>query len=178
MPGIFPDALPEQALENLKQDRDTIAGPAPESDAVTMLCLQYVGDTMKKITIEATTDHLQDVLAFIDGELEAHDCPLRAQMQIDVAVEELFVNIASYAYTPATGTAEIGIDVRDGVAEITFADSGIPYDPLKKDDPDVALSAEEREIGGLGIFMVKKTMDEMHYAYRDGQNVLTIRKKL
>ena len=95
-----------------------------------------------------------------------------------MAVEELFVNIASYAYAPDTGTAEIGVDVSGGVAETTFADSGIPYNPLKKKDPDVALSAEEREIGGLGIFMVKKTMDEMRYCYRDGQNLLTIRKKI
>ncbi len=72
----------------------------------------------------------------------------------------------------------IGVDVKDGVAEITFADSGIPYDPLKREDPDVLLSAEDREIGGLGIFMVKKTMDDMFYEYRDGQNLLTIRKKI
>lgn len=144
-----------------------------------MLFLRYVvGDTMKKITTEATTDHLQDVLAFIDGELEAHDCSMKTQMQIDIAVEELFVNIAHYAYAPETGNAVIGIDVKDGVAEITFADSGIPYDPLKKADPNVKLSAEEREIGGLGIYMVKRTMDDLQYEYRDGQNLLTIRKKL
>lgn len=161
-----------------RRETDAVSGSAPQSDDITMLCLPHVGDTMKKITVEAKTENLQQVLQFVDAALEAADCPMKAQMQIDVAVEELFVNISSYAYAPGTGTAVIGVDVQDGVAEITFADSGIPYDPLKRDDPDVQLSAEERAIGGLGIFMVKKTMDDMAYQYRDGQNLLTIRKKL
>ena len=101
-------------------------------------------------------------------------------MQVDVAVEELFVNIAHYAYAPDTGSATIRVAPRQdpkGVA-ITFVDRGVPYDPLAKEDPDVTLSAEERQIGGLGIYMVKKSMDDMQYEYRDGQNVLTIVKNL
>lgn len=127
---------------------------------------------------EARVEDLDRVLAFVDERLEAMDCPLRAQMQIDVAVEELFVNIAHYAYAPGEGDAQITVRAADGMVEIEFRDSGVPYDPLAKADPDVSLSAEERQIGGLGIFMVKKTMDDMVYHYMDGQNVLKIRKKL
>ena len=102
------------------------------------------------------------------------------QMQIDVAVEEIFVNIASYAYGPETGQAEIRFrsEAETGTAEITFIDRGAPFDPLAKPDPDVTLPAEERQIGGLGIFMVKKSMDDVRYEYREAQNILTIRKKL
>lgn len=123
-------------------------------------------------------ENLNDVMAFVDAELEKLDCPMRAQMQIDVAVEELFVNIAHYAYAPGEGAAQITVRAADGMVEIEFRDSGVPYDPLAKADPDVSLSAEERQIGGLGIFMVKKTMDDMVYHYMDGQNVFKIRKKL
>ena len=134
---------------------------------------------MKELNIEAKVENLPEVLSFIDSELEANDCPMKAQMQIDVAVEELFVNIASYAYTPNIGEAVIGIEIIDGTNVcIIFKDSGIPFDPTSKVDPDVSLSAEERQIGGLGIFMVKKSMDEFKYRYEDGQNILTIEKKL
>ena len=133
---------------------------------------------MKELTLAATVENLTQVLAFIDEELEAGGCPPRTGMQIDVAVEELFVNIANYAYRPGTGDATIRFERREAPScvEITFLDRGVPYDPLTKADPDVSLSAEDREIGGLGIFMVKKSMDDVVYAYRDGQNVLTIRK--
>ena len=168
------------AQEELFRDERllNVMNDAPQFDDITMLCLSYLGDTMKKITVDAKIENLQQVQSFIDTELEAAGCSMKAQMQIDIAVEELFVNIANYAYAPGSGSAVIGVDVKDGVAEITFADSGIPYDPLKREDPDVLLSAEDREIGGLGIFMVKKTMDDMFYEYRDGQNLLTIRKKI
>ena len=133
---------------------------------------------MAELRIKAKVESLNDVMAFVDAELEKLDCPMRAQMQIDVAVEELFVNIAHYAYAPGEGDAQITVRAADGMVEIEFRDSGVPYDPLAKADPDVSLSAEERQIGGLGIFMVKKTMDDMVYHYMDGQNVLKIRKKL
>lgn len=135
---------------------------------------------MKELTLEAKLDALEQVLAFVDGELEAVDCPMKAQIQIDIAVEEIFVNIAHYAYAPTTGMATIQVDLQPEPRRvlITFIDRGVPYDPLAKPDPDVALSAEDRQIGGLGIFMVKKSMDEMQYAYTDGQNRLTLVKNL
>lgn len=133
---------------------------------------------MKELTLAATVENLARVLSFIDEELEACACPPRAGMQIGVAVEELFVNIAHYAYAPGVGDATVRFERRTDPSrvEITFLDRGVPYDPLAKADPDVSLSAEEREIGGLGIFMVKKSMDGVAYAYRDGQNILTIQK--
>jgi anti-sigma regulatory factor (Ser/Thr protein kinase) len=134
---------------------------------------------MSKLEIEAKVDNLNEVIAFIDEQLEAADCPMKTQMQIDIAVEELFVNIAHYAYAPNVGQAVItAVLSPDRKMSITFEDSGMPYDPLAKEDPDITLSAEEREIGGLGIYMVKKSMDDMYYEYRDGKNVLTIVKGL
>ena len=135
---------------------------------------------MKELTLEASIDNLGQVLCFIDEQLETINCPLREQMKIDVAVEEIFVNIASYAYAPDSGNTTVRIEIEKNplAAVITFVDSGVPYDPLEKADPDVSLSLHEREIGGLGIFMVKKSMDSMTYQYEKGQNVLHIRKIL
>ncbi len=134
---------------------------------------------MDKKEIVAKIENLPMVSAFIDEKLEAVGCSMKAQMQIDMAVEEIFVNIASYAYEGKEGAAEISFDITDEKkAVITFVDGGVPYDPLRKDDPDVTLSAEERQIGGLGIFMVKKTMDDMRYEYKEGKNRLTLVKSL
>lgn len=132
---------------------------------------------MTQRIFDAVTENLDQVLAFLDSQLESWNCPLRVQMQLDVAVEELFVNIASYAYGEKTGTAEITMELLpEQIVQITFRDSGIPYNPLEKPDPDITKPAEEREIGGLGIYIVKKSMDEVLYQHTDGQNVLTIRK--
>lgn len=133
--------------------------------------------------MEAKVENLSSVLEFVDTELEMNDCSMKTQMQIDVAVEELFVNVAHYAYTPEIGDVTLIMDVEeteDGSkkAVITFKDSGMPFDPTVKEDPDVTLSAQERQIGGLGIYMVKKSMDEMKYIYDEGQNVLTITKTI
>ncbi|MBO6112544.1 MAG: ATP-binding protein [Lachnospiraceae bacterium] len=135
---------------------------------------------MKEMMIEAKVDNLDKVIAFVDEQLEQYDCPMKVQMQVDVAVEEIFVNIASYAYKPDVGDALIRVNVTEEplAVYLTFMDSGVPYDPLAKEDPDVTLSAEERQIGGLGIFMVKKSMDDVKYEYKDGQNILTIMKNL
>ena len=133
---------------------------------------------MKELVIDALTENLPQVLGFVDEQLEAADCPMKTQIQIDVSVEEIFVNIANYAYAPGKGMAKIRVEVGGeplGVP-ITFIDSGVHYDPLAKEDPDVTLSAEERNIGGLGVFLVKNTMDDITYEYKDGQNILTLRK--
>ncbi len=134
--------------------------------------------SVKELTLEAKVANLQQVLDFVDENLTSMRCPMKIMMQIDVAVEEIFVNVASYAYTPNTGSVTIRMDLQEKprAVVITFIDSGIPYNPLAKEDPDVSLSAEERSIGGLGIFMVKKTMDKMEYEYTDKQNILTMIK--
>ena len=131
-----------------------------------------------KMTVDATVDNLNKVLAFIDEQLEANNCPMRVMLEIDVAAEEIFVNVASYAYTSGVGSVaiEVNFEEHPKAVAIRFIDSGIPYNPLEKEDPDVTLSAEKRGIGGLGVFMVKKSMDEVTYEYKDGKNHLTIRK--
>lgn len=135
---------------------------------------------MKELTIPATVENIEKVTEFVNSQLEEINCPIKAKMQIDIAIDELFGNIAHYAYKTETGPATVRVEVTEAPISVivTFIDHGIPYDPLKKDDPDVTLSAEERAIGGLGIFMVKKTMDEITYEYKDGQNILSIRKDL
>ena len=135
---------------------------------------------MKELVIEANTKNLLEVQSFIGEQLEEYDCPMMTQTTIDIAVEELFVNIAHYAYAPSTGNVVIRVEVHEDPlsVEISFIDSGIQYDPLAKPDPDTTLKAKERQKGGLGIFMVKKSMDSMSYAYKDGKNILTIRKNL
>ena len=131
-----------------------------------------------EIEVEATDANIPTVLAFLDGRLEEAGCPMKLQMQIDLAVEEIFVNIAHYAYEPATGKAKIACDIFEDprYVQIRFTDSGIPYDPLQHEDPDVTLSAEERQIGGLGIYLVKQAMDDVQYEYKDGKNILTLKK--
>ena len=135
---------------------------------------------MKELTVAATVENIEAVTNFVNEQLEALDCPMKAQMQIDIAIDELFGNIAHYAYNPEIGKATVRVEViEDPLAvTITFIDNGVPYDPLAKADPDTTLSAEEREIGGLGIYMVKKSMDDITYEYKDGQNILTIKKKI
>lgn len=135
---------------------------------------------MKELTVEANRDNLLQVQSFIDEELEAADCPMATQIAIDIAVEELFVNIASYAYDGKSGPATVQVSVYEdpASAEITFIDCGKKYDPLAKPDPDVTLAAKDRTKGGLGIFMVKNSMDDMKYEYKDGKNVLTLIKNL
>ena len=135
---------------------------------------------MKSLTGSARVDQLDVVTEFINEELEKQDCSMKAQMQIAIAVEEIFVNIASYAYNPKDGDATILCEIGGNPLAVTiqFLDNGKPYNPLKKEDPDITLSAEEREIGGLGIFMVKKSMDSIDYQYVDGKNILTIKKNI
>lgn len=132
-----------------------------------------------ELEVDATVENLEAVQAFIESRLELAACPMKVQMQIGLAVEEIYVNIAHYAYAPGTGKAKIIVDITDEpAAVITFIDSGIKYDPLAKEDPDVTLSASERKIGGLGIFLTKKTMDDVSYEYKDGQNIFRMKKIL
>ncbi len=129
---------------------------------------------MHELIIEATLENLDIVQDFINKRLE--DCPLKVQNQISIAVDEIFSNIARYAYHPETGGAAVRISVEDDIT-VEFEDSGIAYDPLRQEAPDITLSAEEREIGGLGLFMVKNLMDSLEYRREGNKNILTIRKK-
>lgn len=133
---------------------------------------------MNEMTVEATPESIPVITAFVDEQLEKYDCPMKAQAQIDIAIDELFGNIVRYAYHPEIGSATVQVEVVPEPLSvvITFIDQGKPYDPLAKEDPNVTLSAEEREIGGLGIYIVKKSMNDIAYEYKDGRNILKIRK--
>ena len=135
---------------------------------------------MKELTISAVVENIAQVTDFVTQQLEELNSSPKVQAQMAIAIDELFSNIARYAYNPEVGAATVRVEVlQDPLAvSVTFIDKGRPYDPLAKEDPDVTLSAEERKIGGLGIYMVKKSMDGIDYEYKDGQNILKITKNI
>ena len=171
-------------LPALKSNIDEFVGEAPQFDDITMLMFDYKpkegGANMTYQTFPAKVEALSDVLGFVDRTLESYECPMKIQTAICVAIEEVFVNVAHYAYGDGEGDMTLGIGFDEESRNITFrmSDKGTPFDPLKKPDPDITLSAEEREIGGLGIFITKKTMDTVSYAYENGENILTMIKKI
>lgn len=135
---------------------------------------------MKELTINAVVENIDKVIAFVDEQLEGLDCPIKAKSQIDIAVDEVFGNIVHYAYTPNIGPATVRVEIEEKplAVVITFIDHGVPYDPLVKEDPDITMSVEERDIGGLGIYIVKKSMDQITYEYKDQKNILKIKKNI
>ena len=173
-----------ELLPKLKKDIDEFVGEAPQFDDITMLTFDYNyqkgGGQMVNKIFPAKTEALSDVLAFVEEKLESWECAMKLQMAICVAIEEVFVNVAHYAYGDGDGNVEfnIGFDEETSVVTFQMLDSGVQFDPLQKPDPDVTLSAEERNIGGLGIFITKKTMDSVTYLYENGKNILTMKKKI
>ncbi len=171
-------------LPALKANIDEFVGEAPQFDDITMLMLDYKssmgGEHLTSKRFEAKTEALSDVLGFVDLMLEKYGCPMKLQTAICVAIEEVFVNVARYAYKNGEGDVEFDIGFNDETRTVTFrmSDGGVPFDPLKKPDPDITLSAEDRDIGGLGIFITKKTMDSVEYVYENGKNILTMIKKI
>ena len=171
-------------LPGLKANIDAFVGDAPQFDDITMLMFDYKshigGEYMTNRTFPAKIEALSDVLGFVDLMLEKYECPMKIQTGVCVAIEEVFVNVARYAYKDGEGDAELTIGFNDESRTVTFIikDKGVPFDPLQKPDPDITLSADERDIGGLGIFITKKTMDTVTYAYENGENILTMTKKI
>lgn len=135
---------------------------------------------MEKITVEAVLENLQTVIDFATEKLEERDCSMKIIMQTELVVEEIFVNIASYAYHPETGSATFCVEFGENPDALlmTFIDGGKPYNPLEQAAPDTSLDINEREIGGLGIFLVRKNVDEISYEYADGKNILRMKKFL
>jgi len=131
---------------------------------------------MNTLLVPAKVEEMDRVIDFISARLEEREWPMKQITRLSIAAEEIFVNIAHYAYAPDEGDAEISVWFEDDAVLVSFADSGMPYNPLERQDPDTTLSAEDRDIGGLGIFMVKKSMDDVTYEHRDGKNVLTLKK--
>ena len=173
-----------ELLPALKANIDEFVGEAPQFDDITMLMFDYklhkggVGMTQRKFP--AKTEALMDVLGYVEEMLESYECSMKIQTAVCVAIEEVFVNVAHYAYGDGEGEVSLDIGFNEESREVTFrlADQGVPFDPLKKPDPDITLAAEDREIGGLGIFITKKTMDTVTYAYENGENILTMIKKI
>ena len=178
----YEDGSVSEIINGVHKEVGAFVRDTAQFDDLTMLCLKYNGKekpaAMKEISVPARLDRIEAVTEFVTEALEALDCPMKAVMQVSVAIDELFGNIAQYAYGEEEGevTVRVQEETEPKGAIITFIDSGIPFDPLAQKEPDVTLSAEEREIGGLGIFLVKKTMDEVNYRYEDGKNILSIRK--
>ena len=135
---------------------------------------------MKNKIFPAKEEALPEVLDFTERTLEDFECSVKNQTAICVAIEEVFVNIAHYAYPETEGDVALNIklDSQSNSVEFRISDKGVPFNPLEKPDPDITLSAEEREVGGLGIFIAKKTMDSLSYAYKDNKNILTMTKKI
>ncbi len=167
--------------EYVKKDVDAFQGDAPQFDDITMVAFKYIG-TPPVPFVHLEKAHLEDisvVTEFVETELEKLNCPMKAVIQINVAIDEIFSNIVRYGYKDTEGPITVKLIAKEDEksVRIRFEDEGIPYNPLTRDDPDVTLSAEERSIGGLGIFMVKKTMDDIKYKYENDKNILTIEKK-
>ena len=175
--NLHRNKTPQGIIKGVKESVDAFVGDAPQFDDITMLCLEMNGSVVRKsLTTEAVLDQLDEVKGLVNGVLDEVGCPKKIRKKITLSVEEVFVNIANYAYGSDGGTVSVDVEGSCTGVAITFRDSGVPYDPLKKPDPDVTLSVDQRQIGGLGVYLVKKNMDTLSYSYIDNQNVLTITK--
>ena len=175
------DYGPKEMINGVKSDLSNFALGTEQFDDVTMLMMEYKKKKevvhMKEKEFNLPENTVDDVLKYIETELNAVNCPIKALQQILICTEEIFVNIASYAYANKNGKVLLATSIDENKAVIQFKDSGVPFNPLEMKDPDVTLSAKERDVGGLGIYIVKKVMDEVNYTYQNGCNILTIGKE-
>jgi sigma-B regulation protein RsbU (phosphoserine phosphatase) len=167
---------PQEILESVYSDVNDFVGDAPQFDDLTMLCFEYKGK-LSEITLKATFENVEKAIDFISDKSEELPFDVKEKNKIKIAMDEIMSNVVQYAYQGSEGDVTIKADPGDDDFTITVIDSGIKYNPLGKEDPDTTLSAEEREVGGYGIFLVKKIMDEIEYEYKDGKNILTMKKK-
>ncbi len=137
-----------------------------------------ISSDSRSLELEAVTGNLNLAIAFVGELLAECGCGMKTRMQTELAVEEIFTNIANYAYAPGTGKVLMSAEVDSATETLTmiFEDSGVRYDPLKDDSEDK--SADERAISGLGLFLIKKNTDSISYDFRDGKNILTFTKHL
>lgn len=171
----------EELCKAVKQDVDDFVGDAEQFDDITMLAFKYNGDSTPQMHFDnASISDIPTVTDFVNEELEKLDCPMKASIQISVAIDEIYSNVVKFAYPNSSGpiTVKVNEIEEPHSVAVTFIDDGVPYNPLIKEDPDVTLSAEDREIGGLGIYMVKKSMDDVQYRYENEKNILTIIKNI
>ncbi len=173
---------PEQISQFVKDDISRFVGEADQFDDITMLCMEYKlrMNPSAEITLDAIPENISAVTNFVADQLNIHPASPKAISQINIAIDEIFSNIAHYAYAPNIGQITVSVEIEQDplCATITFTDNGVQYNPLDKDDPDTTLSAEDREIGGLGIYIVKKSMDQVAYEYKNNQNILRLKKNL
>ncbi len=169
------DKSPKEIIERVKESVDSFVGEAPQFDDLTMLCFEYKGfdDTL---TLDASLDSVSSAIEYVENKVEPLPFSGKVRNRIVIAVDEIVSNVARYAYEGGSGKFSIKAEADDAGITITVTDSGIPYNPLEKDDPDITLSAEERGIGGYGIFIVKNTMDDISYEYKDGKNIFVMKK--
>ncbi len=169
-------------IRQVRQDIDLFVGDEEQSDDLTMLAFDYTAKVKNRGLIErtfdASVDNLREVLAFVEEGLEKHDADMKATMAVTVSLEEIFVNIANYAYPGRKGKARVGMYFDEDRIYVYTVDSGIPFNPLENEDPDITLAPEDRDIGGLGILMVKKSMDECSYERKGNENRFIMSKKI
>ena len=171
------DLSPKQTIESIKNNIFKFIGDEPQFDDITMVSLEYRGGK-KLIKIHAIKENLPVLRDFVSGICNDLNVSAKVSFQLNLVAEEIFTNVANYAYVPDEGDIEVSAVYDDNVIKLTFTDSGKQYDPLKKPDPDITLSAEERGIGGLGIFLTKKLVDDVKYEYVDGKNILILEKRI
>ena len=170
-------------LQNLLNDLTTFIGDNTQFDDITMLCLEYRGyekDKLNKISLHTEVDNVSKGIAPIVSLLNELGVDSGVVYKIELAIDELLTNVFSYAYAPGTGKIEIEYEILESprTLSVTIIDEGKEFNPLDSDDPDISLPSEERQIGGLGLFIVKKTMDEIKYDRKNNKNILTIKKRI
>lgn len=134
----------------------------------------------RELTVPATVESLRYITACLAELLASVHVPVAEKLQMEFAVEEMFVNIACYAYKDQQGTVVVRarLEKEPLCIEFAFLDTGRAYNPLEQAEPDITSSLEDRAIGGLGIFLTKKNVDDVRYERSDGRNILTLRKYL
>ena len=169
--GMAVDAI----CKKVKADVDTFQGEAEQFDDITMLCVRLNEVENKMLSVKPTMESIPQVAAFAEEELAKLEVPAKVATKLMVAVDEIYSNIVRYS---GAAEAQICLKKEGDCLRLVFRDNGKPYNPLDAKEPDVTASAQERAIGGLGIFMVRKMMDDMEYMYKDGQNILTLTKNV
>ena len=181
------DLSPKELIEEMHEAIRDFSKGVPQSDDITMLCVQFLGPDIAPdgkhrafLEVPARRESMDEVNMFLEAQLDEVACPPDSAFLLMLAAEEIFVNIASYAYDGGEGDAriEFSFDEEKEMAELVFSDRGIPFDPTSRPSPDITLKSDDRPIGGLGIHIIKQRMDEVVYQYAGGKNVLTIRKYL
>ncbi len=172
----------QELCEGIKAQAEEFKGEAEQFDDITMVAFRYIGgnEEYRELIVDAKIENIPVITEFMDSVLEEYGCEMKPKLQIDVAIDEIASNIASYAYKGHTGSIKIQIGQMEDKSKVIIRviDGGMPFDPLQNETPDITTSAEEREIGGLGVHIVKNTMDSVEYKYENNKNILTLTKKI